>query len=146
MTVKRIVVGVDGSDNARTAVAWTAELAVPLGASVVAVHGFEPLSYLGRVPPPVDFVAVRARCEAELAEGWTAPLRDAGVRYECRLVECDPVEALVEVADEVDADLIVVGARGGSTLRGLVLGSTSLKLPHETRRPVCIVHPDGDGR
>ncbi|MCC6437180.1 MAG: universal stress protein [Acidimicrobiales bacterium] len=145
MTVRRIVVGVDESDNARTAVVWAAELAAQLGASVLAVHGFEPLAHLGRVAPPVDFVAVRAACEADLAEGWTAPLRDAGVAHECRVLERDPVGALVEAADEVDADLIVVGARGGSTLRGLVLGSTSLKLPHVTRRPVCIVHPVDGG-
>ena len=58
------------------------------------------------------------------------------------MVDDNPVHAVVDIADAVNADLIVVGARGQSTLRGIVLGSTSLKLPHETRRPVCIVHTD----
>ncbi len=142
MTVRCIVVGVDGSDNAQAAVAWTASLAAQLGAEVVAVHAFEPLAHLGEMAPPVDFAELRARCEAQLADAWTAVVRGAGVAMRTRLVECDPVEALVQVADEVGADLVVVGARGGSALRGLVLGSTSLKLPHETRRPVCIVHPE----
>lgn len=142
MSVRRIVVGVDGSDNAAAAVRWTAALAVQLGAEVVAVHAFEPLALLGEVPPPVDFAALRAAAEEDLQQRWCEPLHAAGVAVRAVVLERGPVEALVEAADEADADLVVVGARGRSTLRGLVLGSTSQKLPHETRRPVCIVHPD----
>ena len=142
MTVHLIVVGADPSPNGRQAIRWTAELAAQLGARVVAVHAFEPLSYLGKVEPPVDFVALRNSCARELAEEWCRPLIDAGVRFETLIVENDPVGAISEAAERFQADLIVVGARGQSALRGLVLGSTSMKLPHETRRPVCIVHPD----
>ncbi|MFN0026066.1 MAG: universal stress protein [Acidimicrobiales bacterium] len=141
MTVQRIVVGAESSPGGVTAMRWVAELAAPLGATVVAVHAFDPLSYLGKVKPPIDFAKLRAGCEVELREQWCAPLRDAGVAFEVRVEEDQPVEALVRVAEEVDADLIVVGARALSTLKGLVLGSTSMKLPHHTSRPVCIVHP-----
>lgn len=143
MTVRTIVVGVDPSDGSGTALVWAAELAAQLGAKVLAVHAFEPLSYLGKVKPPIDFVALREQCERDLQEQWCQPLQAAGVSFEARLVENDPIGTLVDAAEEVDADLVVVGARGQSTLRGLVLGSTSLKLPHETARPVCIVHPKG---
>ncbi len=142
MTVRRIVLGAESSPGGLTAMRWVAELAAPLGATVYAVHAFDPLSYLGKVAPPVDFARLRADCEVELRDVWCAALRDAGVDFETRVEEDQPVEALVRVADEVDADLIVVGARALSALRGLVLGSTSMKLPHETKRPVCIVHPD----
>jgi nucleotide-binding universal stress UspA family protein len=142
MTVSRIVVGAESSPGGIAAMRWVAELAAPLGARVVAMHAFEPLSYLGKVAPPVDFAKLRAGCEVELRDVWCAPLRDAGVSFEARVEEDQPVEALVRVAEEVDADLIVVGARALSTLKGLVLGSTSMKLPHHTRRPVCIIHPD----
>lgn len=141
MSVHTIVVGVDPSDGSDQAVRWAAELAGQLRAKVVAVHAFEPLAYLGKVDPPIDFHALRVACERDLDEQWCAPLRAAGVRFEARVVEGTPVEALVDAAEAADADLVVVGARGQSTLRGLVLGSTSLKLPHSTTRPVCIVHP-----
>jgi nucleotide-binding universal stress UspA family protein len=142
MTVRTIVVGVDPSEGSGRAVRWTAELAAQLGAHVIAVHAFEPLSYLGKVSPPLDFVALRAAAAADLESTWCRPLADARLIYEPRVVDDNPVHALIDVADAVDADLIVVGARGQSTFRGIVLGSTSLKLPHETRRPVCIVHTD----
>lgn len=142
MTVRRIVVGAESSPGGITAMRWVAELAAPLGATVLAVHAFDPLGYLGKVAPPVDFAKLRANCEVELRDVWCAPLRDGGVSFDIRVEEDQPVEALVRVSDEVDADLIVVGARALSTLQGLVLGSTSMKLPHHTRRPVCIVHPD----
>ncbi|MGD9754473.1 MAG: universal stress protein, partial [Acidimicrobiia bacterium] len=78
MSVRRIVVGVDGSDNAAAAVRWTAALAVQLGAEVVAVHAFEPLALLGEVPPPVDFAALRAAAEEDLQQRWCEPLHAAG--------------------------------------------------------------------
>jgi len=142
MSVHTIVVGVDPSEGSAHAVRWAGELAAQTSARVVAVHVFEPLTYLGKVKPPLDFHALREQCEADLAGEWCRPLAALGVSYEPRVVEGTPVEALVDVAHDVDADLIVVGARGQSALREIVLGSTSLRLPHETRRPVCIVHAE----
>ena len=143
MTIRTIVVGVEGSANAEAAVVLAAEVARGRGARVVAVHAFEPLALLGKVEPPVDFAVLEETTRRTLRDEWCAPLHDAGVVYEARVVENDPVHGLVEAADEVEADLIVVGARGMSRLKGLVLGSTSIKLPQVAGRPVTIVpHPD----
>lgn len=143
MAVRTIVVGVEGSANADAAVLLAADLAAGCGATVVAVHAFEPLALLGKVPPPIDFAVLEETTRRVLQDEWCAPLRDAGVTYEARVVENDPVHGIVEVADEVGADLIVVGARGMSRLKGLVLGSTSIKLPQVAGRPVTIVpHPE----
>ena len=65
-----------------------------------------------------------------------------GVPVTCRLVEDNPVHALAEVAAEVGASMIVIGARGLSPLKGLVLGSTSSQLPQLARCPVTIVPGD----
>lgn len=56
-----------------------------------------------------------------------------------RLVEGAPGRALVELAQELDADEIAVGSRGYGALRSAALGSTSHALLHETDRPVLIV-------
>jgi nucleotide-binding universal stress UspA family protein len=139
VTVRTIVVGVDGSENAHRAVEFAAGLAEQLGATVLAVHAFEPLAVLGTVTPPVDFEAIERETTTKLAEEWCAPLRASGATYEPLLVENNPVGALVDVARERHADLVVVGARGHSPFRQMVLGSTSLRLPHETKVPVTIV-------
>ncbi len=142
MTVRRIVVGADGSPNGRKAIAWAAGLAGQLEAHVTAVHAFDPLAHLDEAVPPIDFLALRRRCEAEARQDWCAPLAAAGVAFDVVVVDGDPAPALADVAVAEGADLIVVGARSQSALRGLVLGSTSLKLPHLTVIPVCIVHLD----
>ena len=52
-----------------------------------------------------------------------------------------PFECLRDVAEEVDADLIVVGARGYGAFKAMALGSTSTKLIYSTTRPVVVI-PD----
>lgn len=140
MTVRRIVVGTEGSSGGQAAVVWAGELAVQTGATLTVVHAFEPLALLGKVPPPYDMPAVARRQRELLDTTWCAPLRELGLQPATAFVEDTPLDALVAVADRLDADLIVVGARAQSSLRGLLLGSTSLRLPHETSRPVCVVH------
>lgn len=142
MTVRTIVVGTDGSAGAERALAWSAELAAQTGARVVLVHAFDPIGMLGSSPPPFDLPAIAAELRERLAGPWAAPLTAAGVTFVTELAEDRPVRALVRAADTHDADLIVVGARGMSTVKGIVLGSTSDGLAHHTRRPVCIVHLD----
>jgi nucleotide-binding universal stress UspA family protein len=139
MSVRTIVVGVDPSENGQRAVRFAATLAAQLGARVVAVHAFEPLALLGTVAPPVDFAALEEDARSRLAGEWTRPLAEAGVAHACVLVENRPVPALVDAVRDHAADLVVVGARGRSPVRQLVLGSTSLKLPHEVAVPVTIV-------
>ena len=115
VAIRRIVVGVDGSPQARRAAEWAADLARGIDAEVVAVHA------LGLLP-----------------------LRDAEVRYRDDLREGNPVTALLDVVGELDADIVVVGSRGVGGFPGLLLGSTSTQVAQHTRRPVVIV-PDTDG-
>jgi len=56
--------------------------------------------------------------------------------------EGDPAQAIIDVADEQDADLIVVGARGSTGLRRFMLGSVSSKLAHHAPSSVLIVRQD----
>ncbi len=59
------------------------------------------------------------------------------------IVERAPAEALVDLAHERDARVIVVGTRGESPLRGALLGSTPHKLLHLADRPVLVVPVGG---
>ena len=136
-----IVVGVDGSDGARRAVEVAAKLAVGLGSDVVAVHAFEPLSLLGTIEPPVDFVAVRDEVEGLLRGRWTEPLRDADVPHRVLVIEDHPVQALLRAARSEQAAHIVIGTRGAGGFKGLLLGSVALALPAAAQLPVTIVPP-----
>ncbi|HET9442487.1 MAG TPA: universal stress protein [Acidimicrobiales bacterium] len=138
MALRRIVVGVDGSDNAAVAVAWAASLAAATGAEVVAVHALGLLDHLGP-GDPVLAQPHRDEIGLEFEKAWCAPLDEPGVA--CRKVMRDgpPADVLLAEADEVGADLIVVGSRGVGTVAELVLGSTSTQVARRSTRPVTIV-------
>lgn len=139
MSVTTIVVGTDGSEGAARSVEWAAELAASLEARVVVVHAFEPLAMVGLVEPPVDFAALRQQARSLLETEWVQPLVERGVAFDTVLAEGHAPDVLADTAEDRGADLIVVGARGLGSVRGLLLGSTSARLPHVTGLPVTIV-------
>jgi nucleotide-binding universal stress UspA family protein len=136
----RIVVGVDGSAASGRAATWAATLAGALGGEVVVVHA---LGLLHRRPSGESVASDTHRDEIleDLEESWCGPVRGAGVPFRAELREGNPVTALLETADEVDASLLVVGSRGLGGFPGLQLGSTSAQVAQHARRPVVIV-PD----
>jgi nucleotide-binding universal stress UspA family protein len=136
--VNRIVVGVDGSPGAQRAVRWAAALARVSGAEIVAVHALGLLAHLGGDVVPSQ--SHRAEITAKVAQ-WCEPLSDAGVAYRAVVADGNPVTALLAEADEVRADLIVVGRRGEGALSGLELGSTSRQLVEHAALTVVVV-PD----
>lgn len=139
MSITTIVVGLDGSDGAAQALAWCAELAADVGAEVVAVHAYSPIAELERAAPPIDFAALARDAEERLAGPWCEPLAAAGVAHRSRLVEDEAVAALVSVAAEESADLVVVGSHGETGWRERILGSVATELPGTLRVPVTIV-------
>jgi nucleotide-binding universal stress UspA family protein len=144
MSVKRILVGTDGSEHAQRAVRWAADLAAGTGAEVVAVHA---VGLLVTTPDgPVPSTPFHDRLLASLEGEWTAELRAAGVPVRCRLAEGSAVTALLQAADEEGADMIVVGSRGAGGFSDLHLGSTSHQVALYADRPVTIVPPPGRTR
>lgn len=141
MSVRTIVVGADGSKGSRRAVAWACALAADLGARVVLVHTFEPLAHLGDAPPPYDFAALEERARALLEGEWSRPAVEAGVDHVGMVRHGSPAQVILDTAESVDADLIVLGTRGLGTFAGIALGSTSTKVVHLSRRPVAVVPP-----
>ncbi len=140
--VRRIVVGIDGSEPAAAALATSVGLARSLGAEIVAVHAIPPPALseyrYGMLPVELD-PAWRAEVRRQLEEEWCRPLEEAGVPY--RTVERDgrPATVIREVADEEEADLVVVGRRGRGRVAELLLGSVSHELSHTCQRPLLLI-------
>ena len=141
-----IVVGTDGSDSAGRAVDEAVRLAKALGADVHVVSAFEPLRG-ARIPSaPAGAAKVwaplpDAQVEARLHEA-AASVRMREVNVVTHAVEKDPAEALIAVADEVGASLIVVGSKGMHSPKRFVLGSVPNKVSHSARCNVLIVSTD----
>jgi nucleotide-binding universal stress UspA family protein len=138
----RIIVAVDGSDNSLAAVGWAAGLAEATGAEVVAVHAVGLLEQLDEDGAPVATQPHRDEIQHQFEVTWCAPLDRASVRCRRLLRDGNPVSVLLAVADEEDADLLVLGSRGLGGYPEALLGSTSTQVAQHSSRPVTIV-PSG---
>lgn len=144
-TVKRIVIGVDGSDAGKHALEWTARLAKSMGSEVVAVYALDiPVA----LPDPYTMPLylddnVRRGIESDFVNKWCRPLKTAGVRYRAILQDGRPASVIMDVADKEKADLIVVGRRGRGEVAELLLGSVSHEVVLHSKHPVLLVPQKG---
>ncbi len=132
-----IVVGYDGSDCGKAALARAAELATGLGDEIVLVFGYSPPGIWG------GEIAEHEEAIEEYGEKLMAEARQQveadGVQATYELVAKRGAEALLGVARRRDARMIVVGSSGEAPLKGAILGSTPYKLLHQAERPVLVV-------
>ena len=132
-----VVLGYDESPGSDAALDTAITVAQRFGEELVLVFGVAPPG-----GPGEESAAHRAALE-EMGERATshalARARDAGVETRVELVAQKPAEALVRVADDYDATVIVVGTTGTSPIKGAILGSTPHKLLHLSTRPVLCV-------
>jgi nucleotide-binding universal stress UspA family protein len=140
MSNARIVVGVDGSPESKTALAWAVDLARDLGATVIAVHAteLELASALGAEESP-DPEELRRELERVVREEWCSALAAGDVLHEVVVQDGGPALVLLAVAERVGARTIVVGPRGEGGTPSLPLGSVGLHLAQYADRPVTIV-------
>ena len=144
MTV--VVVGVDESGGARAALSWAIDQARAVGARLVLVHAYLPVS--SYYPYTVmDGVYVGEGVEEEarrIAEEVVGELRrdvPDDVAAETVLAQGRPAEVLLDRG--ADADLLVVGSRGRGGFAGLLLGSVSQQVVQHAPCPVVVVPDDG---
>lgn len=132
-----IVVGYDGSDCGKAALDEALAIAQDLGDRVVIVFGYLPPGiWGGEIVEHAEAVEEYGQRVIEEAKSRAA---SSEVETEVQMVGKKPSHALVDVADERDARMIVVGSYGDPPLKGMVLGSTPNKLLHIADRPVLVV-------
>ena len=140
-----IVVGTDGSDTAKEAVRQATELAKAVGASVHLVSAYEPVGE-GRlreerqqVPDDMQWmVNPREDVDNTLREAGGV-IQEAGVEVATYAREGDPADAILDVAEEQSADLIVVGNKGMTGAKRFLLGSVPNKVSHHAPCSVMII-------
>jgi nucleotide-binding universal stress UspA family protein len=138
--MKRIVLGVDGSDGSIEATRVAGRLTADLGAELTAVHVRQvaPMAW-SPVPVASDPDATLGAIE-ELARKRTAQALDPlDIPWTFQVRAGDPAAELEQAAAEQRADLIVVGSQGHTVVHRLLLGSVSTRLTHDAQRPVMVV-------
>jgi nucleotide-binding universal stress UspA family protein len=141
----RIVVGTDGSDTAREAVRQATDLAKLSGATLSIVSAYAPASTKrggsAQRDAPADVAyELGPREDINLVlDSAAAEAKKEGIEAQTHPVEGDAAEAILSVAEQTKADLIVVGNKGMSGARRFLLGSVPNKVAHHTPCSVIIV-------
>ncbi|MFZ4518113.1 MAG: universal stress protein [Microthrixaceae bacterium] len=136
-----VVLGYDDSDPSRAAVPVAVELARALGADLVVAFGYEPPrsgGEVGALRDEIEKVGEELAAEAVAA----AHAIDPGLPVRVELVQDRPAEAVVRVADDLDARLIVLGHRQMSLLAEVFVGSVLESVMAATVRPVVVVQAE----
>ena len=140
-----IVVGTDGSETAGEAVRKAIELAKPLGAKLQIVSAYEPVSdtrlreEAQQAPADLQWmVNPREDVDATLSEAAQRG-EAAGVAVETYARQGDPADAILDIAEEQGADLVVVGNKGMTGAKRFLLGSVPNKVSHHAPCSVLII-------
>ena len=136
-----VVVGIDGSADARRAMCLAAEYALALRSDLVIVHAVG----LTEVVDGRRVVAEGhgAEIAAQFAT-WCDAVRECGLEeWTPVLDDGAPVDTILRVAEDVDAALVVVGRQGSGKRPELLLGSTAHQIAENSPRPVMVVPPIG---
>jgi nucleotide-binding universal stress UspA family protein len=142
----KILLAVDGSDDSLAAVHHVLQLlAEGLRAEVVLANVQEPASLyeLLRVHDAEAIEAISRTAGEHSLQEAAALCAAAGASYALEVARGEPAHLLLDLIEEHDCDLVVLGARGKGGTTGMRLGSVAHALQHDSLRPVTIVHgPD----
>lgn len=134
MNIKKILFPTDFSHTGDAALALATALARDAGATLIIAHVEEPPvaygggeMYYGMPEPAVEEIQ-------QMLDAVKPP--DPSVKYEHRLVAGDPPSAIVRLAEEEQADLIVMGTHGRTGLSRLLMGSVAEAIVRRSPCPV----------
>jgi nucleotide-binding universal stress UspA family protein len=142
---RSIVVGTDGSETAAKAVDAAVELAQLTGATLEVVCAYEPVGGQAlrqearQIPTDLQWMVNRRADVDDTLESAAGRAGAAGVTAQTFAREGDPADAILDVAEELGADLIVVGNKGMTGAKRFLLGSVPNKVSHHAPCAVMII-------
>ncbi len=131
--IETIVVAVDFSVGSDAALEAAIELARPLGAEIHVVHSYElrvPTMMPYEVAIPQSFIDETRNAAAAKLAVEVRKVSDAGITVHSHLADTPAASALASTAESVGADLIVMGTRGHTGLKHIILGSVAERTLH----------------
>ena len=141
--MNRILVATDGPHSSGVAIAFGVELASEHQAELIFVHvvsTIDPVPAIGFGGPGGALPHQPTAYDHGLLEDAAALAAERGVVATTALLGGPTAEEIVAYGESCDVDVIVVGSRGHGAVAGALLGSVSLGVLRESKRPVVIVH------
>ncbi len=139
---RRILAPTDFTEASQHALEWAVELAARLGASVTVLHAYEiPVVGFpdGAMIATADVAARIAQTAQDALDRSVATVSGRGAHIDGVLRDGAAAEEIQRVADEIDADLIVIGSHGRRGLARALLGSVAENVVRHAHRPVVTI-------
>jgi nucleotide-binding universal stress UspA family protein len=146
--MKTILLATDGSPSAERATAEAIELAGTTGSKLYVLAAWKRPTWEYGIAPvaPYELDAdAKAQADDAAAQAVEAA-RESGITAEPMVRRGEAAHEVCRAAEEIDADLIVVGSHGWNALKRLVLGSVSAGVLHEASCPVMVVRSSPEAR
>jgi universal stress protein A len=147
MSIRRILIPIDYSENSKVALAYGAELAVIFGASLDIVHVWDRPTYVtdavmvqrpGEAHKPIGEL-IRENAQKDMDEFMSAITLPSGLPIQTRLLSGEPAATLVRELKKAEHDLVVLSSHGRTGFAHLLLGSVAEKLVRLSPVPVLTV-------
>lgn len=145
MPYQHIVVPIDDSPTAYTAIEHAEDIAKAFNAqitlvSVVAIDPFVGVDFYKVAPSITDHIFEAEKNAEGRLEDLKQTLENRGIKVNTKIIrEVPPAIGIITIADEVNADLIVMGSHGRSGIKKFILGSVAQEVLTQSRLPVLIV-------
>ena len=139
MELKKILVPVDGSEFSMRAAGYAADMAKLMDSEILLIHCHKSFPAILGEPYFQKAINKILKKSSELLDPYKKIVRDAGVTFIDRILEGPAAQAISEVADIENIDMIVMGCRGRNDLEGLLLGSCTHRVLKTAPCPVLVV-------
>ena len=139
MQLKKIVLPLDGSEHSMHAAKYAVDLAKLTDAEVVLAHSF------GGIPKVLgedglhEVIAELTKESNEILEPFLWLFEDKKVKFKTRVVRGRIADSIVTLAEEENADLIIIGSRGLSNVERILLGSVTTRVVQMAHCPVLVM-------
>jgi nucleotide-binding universal stress UspA family protein len=138
--LKRILVGIDGSEYARQAFEVAIGLAAGTSAELYVIIVVQPIQLIGtRRQVRESLMSFYEKEAHRLSAEYGALAKRRGVNIKAIIARGNPAKEILSAADNNGVDMIVVGSRGLGGIKGLLLGSVSNAVVQNSKMPVMVV-------
>ena len=141
-TISTILVAVDFSPNSDRALQIAIDFAKKFSASIDLVHGFAlpvPAIYAYDVAIPDSLILESRRAAQQRLDSERAKVEAEGVDCRSHLTQAPAAPAIAQVAEELGSDLLILGTRGNTGLKHVLLGSVGERALHLAPCPVLVI-------
>ncbi|MEM2057099.1 MAG: universal stress protein [Thermoproteota archaeon] len=136
---RRILVPLDGSEHSVKALETAVQIALKFGSRITLVHVYQVGGFAISPTPVNEFIEAIRKMGVNILEDGEKRVKSGGVEVEKLLVEGRPVDQIIRTCREGRFDMIVMGARGLSRVKEIILGSVSEGVVRHASCPVLVV-------